>query len=72
MHLHKGLWQAGIQNAKLAKAFRLEGEGFKPGKWKNKIHYTLWNFLLIVSYRPFSFCGHVILKSILLSMSPSR
>jgi hypothetical protein len=25
-----------IQNAKLAKAFRLEGEGFKPGKWKNK------------------------------------
>jgi hypothetical protein len=25
-----------IQNAKLAKAFRLEGEGFKPSKWKNK------------------------------------
>jgi hypothetical protein len=36
MHLHKELWQAGIQNAKLAKTFRLEGDGFNPGKWKNK------------------------------------
>ena len=30
-----------IQNKKLAKAFRLECEGFKPGIWKNKI-YLEW------------------------------
>jgi hypothetical protein len=28
-----------IQNAKLAKAFRLEGESFKPGKWENKFTF---------------------------------
>jgi hypothetical protein len=39
MHLHKELWRAGIQNAKLAKTFRLEGESFKPGKWENKFTF---------------------------------